>query len=351
MLVVCLALAVALALVVELVAKPRPAEATFPGTNGRIAFVEHGTHAYEGGPDPIYKIKLVRPDGSGLSTLYRAKQGQVLSNAAVSPRGTGVAYAKGGGERAKNTEIYKINIRSKTITRITNNAVFDGNPAWSPSGGRIAFERRRTIDGVTDTDIFVRRSDGTGKPVHLTKTPNIDEYAPAWSPNGKEIAFHTRGATQNEARDIVVMNLDSRQRRNLTNDGYALLDESPNSPNWSPDGSRIVFDSSEDSYGMDGVYTMNAQDGSDKQLLAKGYISGGEGAVFAGATYSPDGKKIAYVRTERWDIGDPIQDSALYKMNTSDGSQKQRIYSAGGGPGTTLGEDLYYPDWGNKVTR
>jgi Tol biopolymer transport system component len=57
----------------------------------------------------------------------------------------------------------------------TKDPSFDGDPAWSPDGTRIAFASHR--DG--NAEIYIMNVDGSG-PIHLTNNPAID-LAPAWS--------------------------------------------------------------------------------------------------------------------------------------------------------------------------
>lgn len=81
-------------------------------------------------------------------------------------------------------------------------------------------------------------------------------------------------------------------------------------PNWSPDGKRIVFESTRD--GKFAVYTMNA-DGSDLRKLTNGETNNEQ------PRWSPDGKQIVF-------ISDRNGDSHLYMMK-SDGSEQRRIGS------------------------
>jgi Tol biopolymer transport system component len=268
----------------------------------------------------------------------------------MSPNGTRVAYAR---SRLRNGEIVKINVNNRKRTQITDNEVFDGDPTWSPDGTRIAFVRGEIIrepccgSFLGKTDIFAIKADGTGETVNLTNTPNEDEFAPAWSPNGKEIAFHIDTQSSMLITDIFVLNLDTGQRRNLTNDGIAYRDYSPS---WSPDGARIVFQS--DSF-LDGCWvlnyisTINASDGSDKRLLAQARHDTcfGDGSRFVGTTYSPNGRKIAYVQTNT--DTNRIINSIVYTINDSEDSNKQRIYATDKEKEIALSS----PDWGVKVRR
>ncbi|MFP5320101.1 MAG: LpqB family beta-propeller domain-containing protein [Acidimicrobiia bacterium] len=129
---------------------------------------------------------------------------------------------------------------------LTNRALaFDGSPAWSPDGTRIAFES--LLDGRRS--IWVMQTDGQGLR-RLTDGTGTDS-APSWSPDGRRIAFMSDRDGNSE---IYVMNADGTSPRRLTDlpgqDGF---------PSWSRDGARIAFIS--DRGGLFQLWTM-AADGS-----------------------------------------------------------------------------------------
>lgn len=87
------------------------------------------------------------------------------------------------------------------------------------------------------------------------------------------------------------MDAGGGNKTNLTNN-----DELDTNPDWSPDGSRIVFASTRD--GAYDIYVMNA-DGSNVKRLTN------DGAIDFGPVWSPDGTKIAFVKgisTTNYDI-------------------------------------------------
>src|SRR3989304_1956944 len=86
-------------------------------------------------------------------------------------------------------EIYVMDADGGGLLRLTNNPALDGNPAWSPAGGKIAFQSDR--DG--EDEIFVMNADGSG----VTQLTRNGGFAPAWSPAGTQIAFsRTTGGGQ-----------------------------------------------------------------------------------------------------------------------------------------------------------
>jgi hypothetical protein len=159
-------------------------------------------------------------------------------------------------------------------------------PAWSPSGGRIAY--------VTRGNLWVADIDGT----HRGKLTSAADQ-PAWSPNGRRIAF-VRGGF------VWTVRVDGLDERRLAVGAH---------PAWSPDGKRIAFD-------RDGhVITVRwagggarvAGDGEDPAYAPDGRLAvvlDGEvvvdGSVVAegeAPAWSPAGA-LAYVRDNTIYVGD-----------------------------------------------
>jgi Tol biopolymer transport system component len=179
-----LAMGAALSAVVALAGTAREAEATFPGTNGRIAFASEGTTgAGVDNPTGDYEIFTIKPDGTGLKQL-------------------------------------------------TFNTVHDSTPVFSPDGTKIAYESAgtQTSNPEGDADIYLMNAvDGSGQ-INLTNTGNnIRDSGPVFSPVGQWIAYSSDGnQTSNPEGDleVYVMNaLDGSAKKNLTNDG--AYDEFP----------------------------------------------------------------------------------------------------------------------------
>ena len=107
-------------------------------------------------------------------------------------------------------DIYVMNADGSGTRRLTHNARYNAEPAWSPDGRKIAF--RSTRNG--NRDIYVMNADGSGKR-NLTRNPAQDG-SPSWSPDGRRIAFISDRDGRLEAH---VMNADGSGQRSLTLQG------------------------------------------------------------------------------------------------------------------------------------
>jgi dipeptidyl aminopeptidase/acylaminoacyl peptidase len=114
--------------------------------------------------------------------------------------------------------------------RLTDGPADDANPAWSPTGPKVAFDGSR---GLFNGDIYVVNADGSAM-VHVTDSLPLDSN-PSWSPDGREIAFMRKQNPKRRAR-MFVMNADGSDQLNL-----GVIGDAYSRPSWSPDGTRLVY--------------------------------------------------------------------------------------------------------------
>jgi len=156
---------------------------------------------------------LVSTDGSGARKLP-----YIPLIAVWSPDGRQIAFVNNvstglpgpGAARSKDdSEIYVMNADGSGTRRLTHNVGYDGKPAWSPDGRKIAFQSSRRVGG-SKAEIYVMNADGSGKR-NLTRNP-ANDGSPSWSPDGRRIAFVSDRDGRPEAH---VMNADGSGQRSL----------------------------------------------------------------------------------------------------------------------------------------
>jgi Tol biopolymer transport system component len=99
--------------------------------------------------------------------------------------------------------------QAQFIERIlTNNAAFDGWPAWSPDGKHIAFASNR-LGPANQGKIFVMSPDGSAMR-QISVSPG-SYVQPFWSADGRNIyAYNAIEVGDDEWGDVVVFAFDSR---------------------------------------------------------------------------------------------------------------------------------------------
>jgi Tol biopolymer transport system component len=197
-------------------------------------------------------------------------QSRTLANScafqpAWSPDGKRLAFDRPGGEAAPPA-LWIIDADGTHAAEIAGGRAL-GHPEWSPDGSRIA------ALSLSRGTLVLMQPDGT-RVSELTATIGMEYDRPSWSPDGTGILF-TRLDT------LWVVDVNSGAAHVLAVPALRQM----NSPRWSPDGSRISV--SADAPHRFGTYVMNA-DGSSPKLLADG------NADASPASWSPDGTQLAF---------------------------------------------------------
>ncbi len=263
-----------------------PAQAAFPGANGKIAFSGHTINPDGSGlsslpgfnsswsPDGrklvfpnddapdcgfslCYSLHVINADGSGHSTVPNT-QGPVVQIYDVSwtADGTGFIYSEDfAGDAQRITKINADGTGKSALTYLGG----DQNPVHlnaSPDGHRFAYST--TFGNGSQSHIYTDSLDAPGSPTQLATG-----YFPNWSPDGTRITF-------TKDNEIYVMDADGTDQTRLTSN--TLTDEKSA---WSPDGSKIVFQRHippcGPPQGCGDLFIVNA-DGSAETFLAQGHF-------------------------------------------------------------------------------
>ena len=157
-----------------------------------------------------------------------------------------------------NSNIYAMDLRSRTTTRLTNSNSIDTPPPYSPDGSQIVF----TSDRGGQPQIYVMGADGSGQT--RVSFGGGSYSTPVWSPRGDLIAFtkQTGGEFQ-----IGVMRTDGSGERILSS-GFQQ-----EGPTWAPNGRYIMFFKEAAGSGGPRLYSIDLTGRNEQAIPTKNYAS------------------------------------------------------------------------------
>lgn len=284
-----------------LLAAALPAQATFPGKNGRIAFIL-GPDVYTMNPDggDVRQLTNLGPDNSAFWESWSPDGKQIVFNEYRAPDFLGQLWLM----NADGTDQHPL---------LADTDFDDERPSFTPDGKSVAFSRCRLdieacalfqveitgggITAVTDFELGVqdlsphyssdnrlaftgvarkgiicaielRDSHGSGL-TRLTPAP-LSARQPDWSPDGSRIAFSTHCRNpQNEEISVVTAKGDELSR--LTKNGNDYF-SGPHDfhPSWSPQGDAIVFERDAPDFSNSGLFIMKPDGSGCMKVLALG---------------------------------------------------------------------------------
>lgn len=274
------------------------AHATFPGSNGKLAY------------------RALRPTDNEYRIYIRSNAGETPLTPEDQPAGS--PNWRADGKRILFTMSLSLDDKSDVwVMRpdgsdqrpLTNTpGRYESAPVFSPDGKRIAFIRGENV-------IATMRADGSGQK-KLTELRG-EVWSLSWSPDGAWLA--TTGFRSGQS-DVVLVNVKTGKKRWVTS--TPLMEELPD---WSPDGTRLVFARTVDA-GNNDLFTVRADGKRQRRLTTTANLDESYPA------WAPDGTKIAYVQRT---IAGNIREIAL--MPNTPGAPPDTVYMAAG--------DDFEPAW------
>lgn len=277
--------------------------ATFPGNNGRIAFV-FGPDIYTMNPDGTDvrqltnlgpnngafwenwssdgrqlvfsefpnngpgQLWLMRADGSNQRLLLgEADYGEYAPS--FSPDGVSVIFTRCQNvSNGNGCAIYRIRTDGSGLTPVTDFqlALNDWEPVYSPDGMTIAFVSY-SRDGFIAA-IWLMNADGSD--IRRLTPPELSAVSPHWSPNGEKLAFRSHCCNP-QNNDIWVIDRDGSGLDRVTGTSASDLDIPVayynEAPSWSPHGHAITFDQYDPKTNTVAIFVIDAEGSSRTQLM------------------------------------------------------------------------------------
>jgi Tol biopolymer transport system component len=199
-------------------------------------------------------------------------------NPVWSPSGRFIYFSsyRGGGINIWRVAMSPDGTPASAPQQLTIGAGQDVEIAISPDGKRLAFSILRQNADIWRLPVSPETGQPVGQPQEVITTTREDSRG-AWSPDGSMIAFNSDRTGE---MNIWLHSLENRQSQQLTRGPGGDFQA-----NWSPDGKRIVFFSSR--AGTADIWCVEVDSGKLERLTSTDFVD-------VNPFFSPDGKMIAY---------------------------------------------------------
>ena len=221
--------------------------------------------------DPAGDIYVVRMLTSGVSTPIRiTSSAQPDFHPVLSANGMKVAYVEIDASSNPNIWTVALDVNGYPIEasrqQVTNDALVNDMPAWSPDGSRLLFVRGSGQPGIYEKNI---PEDGQS-PVMVIADAGNPCYSPVQS---SLLAFSKKDAVTNVV-NLYTLNLNTGGTPTKITQGITDTDFAISGLTWSPDGTKLAFGGYSGASNGN-LYVVNAVATSTPQAITSADDNGG----------------------------------------------------------------------------
>lgn len=246
--------------------------------NQTVVTNTEGRYSFDAGAGGNYLISAAasgfafQPENHYFGNLSAAQDGGNFDAVLLANRIDSITFVSEPSFSESQTELFGVDPDTGAIRRLTQTAWGEGQPAWSKNGRQIAYISSQTGNPLLSVMDYEAKNS-------RTLVTNLSASSPDWSPDGTKIVF--QAYEPNFGTEIYVVNSDGSNLQRLTTDSSDSYN-----PSWSSDGMKIAFARNSK------IQLMNP-DGTGIQRLTSSNLSEDEPA------WSPDGTQLVLVGNGR----------------------------------------------------
>lgn len=197
-------------------------------------------------------------------------------------------------DNMRMSHLWVVNLESKSASKLTSgDFTVLGAPAWSPDNARLAILTRPTtlIRDERRVAQLVTVATKAMEPIVVPDRMSV-QSTPEWSPDGRTLAFtafveewkaNSDGMFPRTLRNSQIVLYDVATKAAKPTDARQF-DYSVGGLQWSPDGSRLIFNAQDRVYGS--VFTYDVASGKYNRLTSE--------MMVRAPSFSKDGMKVAF---------------------------------------------------------